>query len=190
MRAAEKAKTKTGMQYRRVERFSVIEIGGKPRLIGKTNDLNSEKNVDVDEVKYFIPVEEMFDILHTIHQNTGHGGRDKMRHEILKKYANITTEIIMIYLSLCKACYLKRSKKRKGLTVKPILHTQFNSRSQVDLIDMQSQPDGDFKFIMVYQDHLTKFVNIRALKSKTAVEVAQNLKEIFALFGAPCILHR
>ena len=31
-----------------------------------------------------------------------------------------------------------------------------NYRYQVDLIDMQSNPDGDMKFILVYQDHLTK----------------------------------
>ena len=29
-----------------------------------------------------------------------------------------------------------------------------NSRAQLDLIDMQSQPDGDLKWILVYQDHL------------------------------------
>ena len=28
-----------------------------------------------------------------------------------------------------------------------------NLRCQVDLIDMQSQPDGEFKFILNYQDH-------------------------------------
>ena len=41
---------------------------------------------------------------------------------------------------------------------------------------------------MVYQDHLTKFVILRALKTKTAAEVAYNLIDIFTLFGAPSIL--
>ncbi|KAH7703060.1 KRAB-A domain-containing protein 2-like protein [Aphelenchoides avenae] len=41
---------------------------------------------------------------------------------------------------------------------------------------------------MVYQDHLTKFVVLRALVRKTAIEVAGKLKEIFAVFGAPRIL--
>lgn len=63
-----------------------------------------------------------------------------------------------------------------------------NSRCQVDLIDMQTQPDGDYKFILVYQDHLTKFVQIRPLKTKTAAEVAKRLYEIFMTFGAPHIL--
>lgn len=78
---------------------------------------------------------------------------------------------------------------KKGLTVKPIIHTEMNSRCQVDLIDMQANPDNNYKFIMVYQDHLTKFVILRPLKFKRAEEVAYNLLDIFTLFGAPNILH-
>jgi len=40
---------------------------------------------------------------------------------------------------------------------------------------------------MVYQGHLTKFVQLRALKSKTAEEVATNILDIFCIFGAPVI---
>ena len=63
-----------------------------------------------------------------------------------------------------------------------------NSRCQVDLIDMQSQPDGDYKWICVYQDHLTKFVILRPHKTKEAVEVALTLQDVFCLLGAPHIL--
>ena len=55
-----------------------------------------------------------------------------------------------------------------------------NSRCQVDLIDMQSQPDGPYKHILNYQDHLTKMVVLRPLKSKTA--------DIFCDKGAPRVL--
>jgi len=41
---------------------------------------------------------------------------------------------------------------------------------------------------MNYQDHLTKFTILRPLKSKTAEEVAYQLKDIFCMFGAPFIL--
>ncbi|XP_045448769.1 KRAB-A domain-containing protein 2-like [Melitaea cinxia] len=63
-----------------------------------------------------------------------------------------------------------------------------NSRCQVDLIDFQTQPDGNFKFIMVYQDYLTKFVLLRALQCKRAAEAAYHLNDIFVTIGAPCIL--
>ncbi|XP_028040732.1 KRAB-A domain-containing protein 2-like isoform X1 [Bombyx mandarina] len=41
---------------------------------------------------------------------------------------------------------------------------------------------------MVYQDHLTKFVVLRPLKTKRAEEVAHTLLDIFTLLGAPAIL--
>lgn len=89
---------------------------------------------------------------------------------------------------MCSVCHEKKTKKKRGLVSKPILHSEMNSRCQVDLIDFQTQPDGNFKFIMVYQDHLTKFVLLRALQSKRATEVAYHLNDIFLTIGAPCIL--
>lgn len=42
---------------------------------------------------------------------------------------------------------------------------------------------------MVYQDHLTKFVHLRPLKTKSAAEVAKKLEEIFCQTnGAPHVL--
>jgi hypothetical protein len=37
-----------------------------------------------------------------------------------------------------------KEKNCKGLVVKPLLSKDFNSRGQVDLVDMQSMRDGDF----------------------------------------------
>ena len=81
----------------------------------------------------------------------------------------------------------KRSETSK-LIVRLIASSDFNSRGQVDLVDYQSCPDGDFKWAMHYQDHLTKFSILRPLKSKRAAEVAYQLTDIFLLLGAPHIL--
>ena len=62
--------------------------------------------------------------------------------------------------------------------------SEFNSRCQVDLIDFQFQSDRENKFIMVYQDHLTKFVIFKCLTSKRAEEVAYNLVDICPLLGS------
>jgi hypothetical protein len=74
------------------------------------------------------------------------------------------------------------------VVVKPILSKEINSKGHVDLMDFQSNSDGNYKLFMVYQDHLTQFCNIRALTSKHAAEVAFNLIEVFTLFGAPHII--
>jgi len=130
----------------------------------------------------------MYDKLLEKHIALAHGCRNRLEKELGSKYGGITREAISIFISLCEPCQLKRKQPKKGLVVKPILSNTMNSRCQVDLIDMQTQPDGDFKFIFVYQDHLTKFVQLRALKTKTAKEVAEKLYEIFMTFGAPHIL--
>lgn len=53
---------------------------------------------------------------------------------------------------------------------------------------MQSSPDGEYRFIMVYRDHLPKLVHIRLLRRKTADKVVEELLKIFCTFDAPCVL--
>ena len=76
----------------------------------------------------------------------------------------------MVYLGLSTS-WKKSKVPKKGLVVKSMIFSEMNSRAQVDLIDMQSQPDGELKWILVYQDHLTKFVQLRPTKSKCAPEL-------------------
>uniref|UniRef100_A0A2S2QZI3 KRAB-A domain-containing protein 2 n=1 Tax=Sipha flava TaxID=143950 RepID=A0A2S2QZI3_9HEMI len=97
--------------------------------------------------------------------------------------------MINIFLSLCETCQKKKKLGKKGLVSKTILHTGFNSRCQIDLIDIQSQPDAQFRFILNYQNHLTKFVLLRPLQTKRAEEVASHVLDIFLTFGAPVLLH-
>ena len=49
----------------------------------------------------------------------------------------------------------------------PILSETFNDRGQMDLIDMQATPDSEYKWILHYQDNLTKFSYLRALRNKS-----------------------
>jgi hypothetical protein len=72
--------------------------------------------------------------------------------------------------------------------VKPVRSHDVLSRGQVDLINCEAYADGEFKYIMNYQDHVTKFVHLYPLKTKTAAEVAWHLLEIFLSFGALVIL--
>lgn len=156
-------------------------------MVGKQEKLKSPLK-EGGNIKYFATIDEIFDIIHDVHLATGHGGRNRIINEISYKYKNVTTEAVMLYLSLCQVCQQKSRGKKKGIVTKPILANEMNSRCQVDLIDLQTQPDKDYKFILNYQDHLTKFVVLRPLKTKTAAEVAEQLMDIFTLLGAPSIL--
>ncbi|CAG2257584.1 SCAN domain-containing protein 3 [Mytilus edulis] len=66
--------------------------------------------------------------------------------------------------------------------------TAYSSRGQLNLIDLRYVPNNEFKWIVHYQDHLTKFCVLRALKYKRAPGVAYQLLDIFLPFGVPHIL--
>jgi len=69
-----------------------------------------------------------------------------------------------------------------------MVFNEFNSWCQVDLIDFQSHPDGKYRFIMVYQDHLTKFVILKPLEFNRVELVAHNIIDIFTLIGVLSVL--
>jgi len=107
-----------------------------------------------------------------------------MEAELRKKYCKVARQLIDLYLALCEQCQLKKKTPKRGLFVRPILSHYMNSHCQVDLIGMQSEPEGYYRLVMNYQDHLTKFTFHRPLNSKTAEEVAYQLMDIFCMFGA------
>ncbi|KAL0829633.1 hypothetical protein ABMA28_003139 [Loxostege sticticalis] len=80
---------------------------------------------------------------------------------------------INIFLQLCKTCLSKKSFPKTGIVV--------------DLVDFQSSPDGEYKWMLQYQDHLTKFCFLRPLKSKEAKKVAIEILKIFLEVGCPNI---
>ena len=136
----------------------------------------------------YLTHEDRFDSIHKIHLSAGHGERDIMHENTRKRYANITKELLQLNTNIGEDCQLKKKKVRKSLVVKPLISNALNSRCEVDLIDMQCQPDGDFSYIMNYQDLLTKCVVERALRTKHTEEVAGHLADIFCMFGSPHIL--
>ena len=139
-------------------------------------------------MKRYLCIDELFDAIHTAQLSTGHGARDITQNKTTQSYANTTKEVIQLYVNLRVPCNLKKSKVRKSLVVKPIISNEMNSRCQVDLIDMQSQPDDDYKFLMNYHDHQTEFVVLRPLYTKATLEVAHEVVDLFCLFGNPHIL--
>ncbi|XP_043478772.1 SCAN domain-containing protein 3-like [Leptopilina heterotoma] len=178
--AKEKTK-KSSLDYRRLNRYAVLCIGGIKKLIKPTVS-------DSTDIKYYVSNCELFDIIYEAHINCGHGGRNRLEKALNAKYANVCREIILIFLKLCVVCQKKKNHPKKGLVVKPLLFKEINVRAQVDLIDMQTCKDGDFKFILNYQDHLTKFIMLYPLKTKTAEEVAHCLLNIFCTLGTPSVL--
>ncbi|XP_059169860.1 KRAB-A domain-containing protein 2-like [Physella acuta] len=165
VKQAKAKQTKQTVDYRRLNKYDVIVVDGKEKLIVPLTEDNGA-------VLYYKHSEELFDFINETHLKIGHGCRTWMKKELKRKYKNITKEIITMYIRLCKPCQTKLSNPKKGFVSKPLILKEFNSRCQVDLIDMQSNPDGKYRFILSYQDHLTKFILLRTLETKRAKEVA------------------
>lgn len=122
------------------------------------------------------------------HVNTGHGRKHRMLAELKKSYKNVTQEVVLLFLKLCVSRQQKLGTQKNSIVLKPVKFSEMESRCQVDLIDMQTMPDDRFQFIMVYQDYVTRFIQLRPLTSKKAAEVAKQLLDIFCIFGAPSII--
>jgi hypothetical protein len=131
----------------------------------------------------------MFDVIYDIHHSVGHTGTSTMRPESKKKYANVTKPLLKLFCNYSDEFQLKKKNlPNHGLVVKPIRSSEFNSRWQMDLIDLRTIKDGKFEWIMNCQDHYTKFCMLEALEKKTAINVARTLYKLFGLFGVPKIL--
>lgn len=56
---------------------------------------------------------------------------------------------------------------------------QFEENFLKSLVQIESTLVGDYKFILNYQDHATKFLQLRPLRNKSASEVSEKVIEIF-----------
>ncbi|XP_050295125.1 KRAB-A domain-containing protein 2-like [Anthonomus grandis grandis] len=111
-----------------------------------------------DPVIYIISEEDIYKRLKDIHVNCGHGSRDKMIN-LIQQNCSIPKPCIEMFLKACET-------------------GEANSNSFF----------YDSRTILNFQDHATKYICIRPLRSKHATEVAQELIKIFLQFGAPSIL--
>ncbi|CAF1351510.1 unnamed protein product [Didymodactylos carnosus] len=175
------AERKETSDYKLLQKFELLIIGIDERLIKRRP--NSQ-----DNILYIVNTSEIFNIIDEAHKRIGHGGRDRTLKEIKSKYFNITEECVEHYMKICEECQRKKPICLPKVVTNPIRSHHILSRSQVDLIDYQSRPDGSFRFVMNYQDHFSKFIILRPLTSKRAAEVAIHLVEMFCMYGAPCIL--
>lgn len=100
------------------------------------------------------------------------------------QYKNITAEYIMVYLRLSVHCLKNSRDTRMSLIVKLTIFSQMNSQVQVNLIHMQSNADGENKWILVYQNKFMKYLQPQIVTSKHVPEIAYKLPDIFKIFGA------
>ena len=131
--------------------------------------------------KRVLSIDETYDVLLRIHLEQNHVRRIGLYKRVSQEFHGITEKTCNIFLQGSEECHLRKAKKSiKSLVVKPISSTRFLSRCQVDLIDFRdmsgehnmSESGIPYRWLLVYQDHFTKFIRLHPLKNKCAVEVA------------------
>lgn len=167
-------------QYYWSSKCDVINVGTEDYLIFK-------KKSAEDTTIHIVPTEKYFDLLMDIHTKSGHGGRDKMLNSIKNKLY-IPRRAIEIFVNLCPICEEKKSLPKKSIVTKPIVSKKFMARGHFDFIDLQYAPDGQYRWLLIYQDIATKFIQLRPLETKQPSEVALQLIDIFSIFGTPTVL--
>ena len=170
-------------RYYRVRKNYVVKHSNSTNILYKATSPNLLK---------VVPKNKLFNLFETVHSDDGkHLGRDRLFTELKKQFAGFSRKIVLKFVGMCPECQLQKSKKSlKSTVTKPIRSSDFASRGQVDLIDMQTSRamNEPYNFLLVYQDHLTKFIVLRLIKRKTAAEVTSILLDIFCLIGPPHIL--
>ena len=91
--------------YKLLKRYDIINVSNIDKLIVLVTDSNT--------IKYYDYKEELYKIVHDVHLQTGHRGRNQREHELNAKYKNITRECLMIYLNLYELCQRKGKTEKK-----------------------------------------------------------------------------
>jgi hypothetical protein len=80
------------------------------------------------------------------------------------------------------------SRHKPLAVIKNLVTNGFGVCGQVGIIDFQSMPDGIFKYLLNYIDHVVKKLTSVPLAAKRATYVALALLTIFTEQGPPSIL--
>ncbi|XP_044262757.1 KRAB-A domain-containing protein 2-like [Tribolium madens] len=161
-----------------LDKYDVLELNnGAKELIVPSNETS--------KIIFYVHDDELYKILLDAHLHLKHGNCDEMLQYLNQSYKNITYKDVSIFLSFCQDCQDKATLDEKDLIEK---YSHFNTVCQIELIDFESCEDNGYKFVMIYQELLTKFVILKPLKSYESEEVAQNLINIFGTLGPPIYL--
>lgn len=99
-------------------------------------------------------------------------------------WPGITTDVDQL-ISSCEECLTFNP----GPLIQRKIEQSFTASTPFELIAMDTaQPDhpsGGFKYVLVVVDVLTRFVQLRALRNKSAESIGMALADIFGSFGFP-----
>ena len=172
-------------------RYSEPPDGTRVVQLHRTDTKRAQKGTLV------VPNSKIFDIIHTLHM-AGHEKAHTMHQKLQRDYYNITYKQCEAYCKLCSICQCDNPQiaPLKGAE-KPIYSAEYRDRFQVDLIDMGHNPQRntygiEMKWILTMKDHVSGYVMLRPIPTKSAKCVAHKLNYLFVwrFWISPNLPHR
>lgn len=171
-----------------IKKCAVLQLNGQEaKLVEKPEAQEDGSMPSIESMRVYACVEESFDIIKREHAADHAKGRT-LYERLSRNYVNIPRQICKVFTETCPRCLETMAAKKPTAGHQPIITRGFGKRGQIDLIDFQSMPDGNFKYLCNYIDHGIKFAFSIPIVSKRPSTVAFVLLQIFTIIGPPSIL--
>ena len=167
--------------------YAIVASGDSNILVSRPRNMAVEEIVDAEFVKRITYLERVFSDL-VVEHGTDHSKGRTLYTRVCAVISNVPRELCQHFTDTCPRCIERSQRTRSTAGLRPIITSGFNTRGQVDLIDFQSMPDGEFRFLLNYIDHGCKFLFSIPIVRKRASCIAVALFQIFTLIGPPMIL--
>jgi hypothetical protein len=172
------------------KKYCVMKFGDTYAVVFREISDKDGNQPALDTFKRVAYYETLFDNIAEVHfSSNDHPKARTLSQRIRVKFGSSIPEWVQrAFTDTCPRCVEKRCRLKPTAGFQPILTRGFGRRGQVDLIDMQSMPDGDFRFLLNYQDHGIKLTWSEPIIAKRASCIAMALIRIFSMLGPPAIL--
>ncbi len=165
----------------------VIEVEHAVLVLRPKNSAVEAQSLQLSMLQQPTYLERVFSDLYKIHK-IDHCKGNTLAKRAKQAHDNIPRELYKLFTDCCPSCIFVMRAKKPVAGIKNIITDGFDVRGQVDLIDFQSMPDGEFKFLLNYIDHGIKKLMSIPLVAKRASAAAVALLSIFTEQGPPTIL--
>jgi len=176
--------------YKWVAKYDAIVVGEDSSVLvlrPKSGPIADAQSTCLSALQKPTYVERLFSDLHKIHHVDHCKGTTFSKHA-KQAHENIPRELCKMFTDCCPQCIRVLQGRKPVAGIKNIITDGFGVRGQVDLIDFQSMPDGEFKYLLNFIDHGIKKLTSVPLVAKRASSVGMALFGIFTEQGPPSIL--
>jgi hypothetical protein len=127
-------------------------IVDRPDNVFGLNGDGDDIDGDVESVVILTYFEAAYSNINKCHLPDHTKGRT-LYARVCQVYSNIARNITKLYTETCPICICREVQNKPPAGVRPILTFGFRTRGQVDIIDFQILPNGEFKYLLNYIDH-------------------------------------